>query len=279
MRNQWLSQLAAARKALEGGWLRLRGALTGRHAHDFIVFIREPIAAVVIVFASTTALAAPFYVPSGSMEPTLQIGDALIGSKFPYGYSRYSVPLMPASSSAPHRLFEALPQRGDVVIFRLTRDPSTTFIKRVIGLPGDHLQMRDGRLWINGHQLPIKRSGSGEVEMENGETQLAARYIETLPNGREHPIFKLHDWTIQGAYDDTGVYVVPKDHLFMMGDNRDDSCDSRFSIEECGVGYVPVGNLVARAEIIVGSYDFLNAHAIWTWLSQFRLSRFFSGIR
>jgi signal peptidase I len=279
MRNQWLSQLAAARKALGDAWAWLRAALTGQRAREFYVFIREPIAAVVIVFASTTAIAAPFYVPSGSMEPTLQIGDALIGSKFPYGYSRYSVPLMPATTNTPHRLFESLPQRGDVVIFRLTRDPSTTFIKRVIGLPGDHLQMRAGRLWINGHQLPIKRAGSGEVEMENGESQLAARYIETLPNGREHPIFKLHGWDIEGAYDDTGVYVVPQDHLFMMGDNRDDSCDSRFSLQECGVGYVPIGNLVARAEIIVGSYDFLNAHAIWTWLSQIRLSRFFSGIR
>lgn len=278
MPNQWLSQFAAARKALTDGWRRLRTSLTGRYAREFIVFIREPIAAVLIVFASTTAIAAPFYVPSGSMEPTLQIGDALIGSKFPYGYSRYSVPLMPAVHTSEHRLFESSPQRGDVVIFRLTRDPATTFIKRVIGLPGDHLQMIDGRLWINGHQLPVRRAGSGEVEMENGETQLAARYIETLPNGREHPIFKLHDWDVHGAYDDTGVYVVPKDHFFMMGDNRDDSCDSRFSIQECGVGYVPVANLVARAEIIVGSYDFLNAHAFWSWLGQFRLARFFSGI-
>lgn len=257
---------------------RLSLALSSKQAREFFALVREPIAAVLIVFASTTAIAQPFYVPSGSMEPTLQIGDALIGEKFPYGYSRYSIPLMPGSPTPAHKLFAKLPQRGDVAIFRLTANPGTTFIKRVIGLPGDHVQMRAGRLWINGHELPVRPAGTGKVEMSNGSTRIAQRYIETMPNGREHPIFKLFD-PGYGPYDDTGVYVVPKDHLFMMGDNRDDSCDSRFPIAMCGVGYVPEGNLVARAEIIVGSYDFLNAHALWTWLTQFRLSRFFSGIR
>ncbi|MBV9331653.1 MAG: signal peptidase I, partial [Alphaproteobacteria bacterium] len=150
--------------------------------------------------------------------------------------------------------------------------------KRVIGLPGDRIQMIAGRLWINGHELGIRPAGLGKVEMEDGSSQIASRYIETFPDGREHPIFKLHDLAFRGLYDDTGVYVVPPHHLFMMGDNRDDSCDSRFPISECGVGYVPVTNLVARAEVIVGSYDFLNAHAIWTWLIQFRPSRFFKAI-
>ena len=279
MFQQVRAWLAQRRSAVAAGLRRFGSSPEGRRLGELFVAVREPTAAVLIVFASTTAIAQPFYVPSGSMEPTLQIGDALIGSKFPYGYSRYSVPLMPAVKTAPERLFGKLPQRGDVVIFRLTRDPGTTFIKRVIGLPGDRLQMVDGRLWINGHELPIRAAGTGQVEMENGEKRTALRYIETLPNGRQHPIFKLHDWDFHGMYDDTDVYVVPKNHLFMMGDNRDDSCDSRFPIAECGVGYVPVANLVARAEIVVGSYDFLNAHAIWTWLTQFRLSRFFSGIR
>jgi signal peptidase I len=279
MLHYCLVRLAAARDALARWSKTLGTVLRGKRAREAFVMVREPVAAVLIVFASTTALAQPFYVPSGSMEPTLQIGDAFIGSKFPYGYSRYSVPLMPAVHLAQHRLFEKLPLRGDVVVFRLTRDPSTTFIKRVIGLPGDRVQMKNGRLWINEHELPIRDAGSGNVEMGDGTARVATRYIETLPNGRQHPIFKLHDWDFHGAYDDTDVYVVPSDHLFMMGDNRDDSCDSRFPIEECGVGFVPVANLVARAEIVVGSYDFLNAHAVWTWLTQIRLSRFFSGIR
>ncbi len=279
MRNLLLSWYRNAQGAASALWQSF-GRLPGSKGitREFLDAVREPAAAVVIVFASTTALAQPFYVPSGSMEPTLQIGDALIGSKFPYGYSRYSVPWMPGTAAGAERWFGKLPERGDVVIFRLTRDPSTTYIKRVIGLPGDHIQMILGRLWINGHELPVRPAGSGQVEMEGGDTILAARYIETMPNGREHPIFKLHDWSVPGAYDNTGVYTVPAHHLFMMGDNRDDSCDSRFPLSECGVGFVPAGNLVARAEFVVGSYDFLNAHAIWTWVAQFRLARFFSDV-
>jgi signal peptidase I len=253
-------------------------ALKGRRARALIASVTEPLAAVLVVFLSTTAIAQPFYVPSGSMEPTLQIGDALIASKFPYGYSRYSIPWMPAGAPSTQRLFPRMPAVGDVAIFRLTADPSTTFIKRVIGLPGDRIQMRDGRLWVNGHELLLRRDGTGKVEMGDGSVRIAARYIETFPNGREHAIYKLRAWGIAGLYDDTRVYIVPAGHLFMIGDNRDDSCDSRFPIDECGVGYVPVGNLVGRAEIVVGSYDYLNAHAFSAWLSQLRLSRLFSRI-
>lgn len=236
--------------------------------------VLEPVAIVAITFVSTTALAQPFYVPTGSMQPTLAIGDAFVAAKYPYGYSRYSVPFAIGPSST-NRLLQKLPERGDVVVFRLPRDPSQTYIKRVIGLPGDRVQMIDGHLWINGRQLALRADGQGKVESEDGEISDSPRYIETLPNGKTHPIYK---WTWTGPLDDTPEFIVPAGHLFMMGDNRDNSLDSRVSAANGGVGFVPAENLVGRAEFVVGSYDFLNAHAIWTWLTEFRLSRFFNGV-
>ncbi len=260
---------------------RLLGVTDGKGVARALL---EPVAIVALTFTATTAIAQPFYVPSGSMQPTLAIGDAFIAAKYPYGYSRYSVPfgLGPASHN---RLLESLPERGDVVVFRLPSDPSLTYIKRVIGLPGDRIQMIDGRLWINGKKLALRRDGDGQVEVQNSEggadNLVAQRYVETLPNGKEHPIYKM-GWHTFG--DDTRQFVVPAGHLFMMGDNRDDSCDSRFSpyddgaCKDKGVGFVPVENLVGRAEFVVGSYDFLNAHAVWSWIGEFRLSRMFNGV-
>jgi signal peptidase I len=226
------------------------------------------------VFVSTTAIAQPFYVPSGSMEPTLQIGDGVVASKYAYGYSRYSPPFAFGPSSQT-RLFERMPQRGDIVIFRLPHNPEKTLIKRLVGLPGDRIQMRNGRLWINGRQLPLKADGIGTEEWHNGEMIPVARYVETLPNGVTHPIFK-HGW--DEALDNTQVFVVPKRHFFMMGDNRDDSTDSRVPPDQDGVGYVPMENLVARAEFVVGSYDFLGDQADKGWFGRLRTARFFTAL-
>ncbi|HEX4302241.1 MAG TPA: signal peptidase I [Rhizomicrobium sp.] len=236
--------------------------------------VAELVAIVALTFSATTAIAQPFYVPSGSMQPTLAIGDAFVAAKYPYGYSRYSVPfgLGPAS---PSRLLQKMPERGDVVVFRLPVDPSQTFIKRLVGLPGDHIQMISGHLWINGKQLPLLADGTGKVESEDGTISEVPRFIETLPNGRKHPIYK---WTWSGPLDDTQEYVVPAGHFFMMGDNRDNSRDSRVPPGQMGVGFVPAENLVGRAEFVVGSYDFLNAHTIWSWLGEFRLSRVLNGV-
>jgi signal peptidase I len=238
-------------------------------------FLSEPAAVLVLTFCATTAVAQPFYVPSGSMEPTLQIGDALIASKFAYGYSRYSLPV-PLGPHAPSRLMGRLPRRGDVVVFRLPRDPGITYVKRVVGLPGDHVQMRQGRLVLNGMAVPLAPAGSGVVENEDGSASKVARFEETLPGGVSHLIFKMH-WT--GMLDDTPVFTVPAGHLFMMGDNRDDSLDSRVSAEAGGVGFVPVENLVAQADVTIGSYDFLNMHGPSSWPGLVRLSRFLHAVR
>ncbi|GAA0537072.1 signal peptidase I [Rhizomicrobium palustre] len=251
-----------------------------------IEWLKEPVYAVALMFALTTIIAQPFYVPSGSMEPTLAIGDAVLAAKFPYGYSRYSIPFV-NGPTPEKKLFERLPSVGDVVVFRLPRDTKVTYVKRVIGLPGDRIQMKEGRLWINGKQLPLRQSGVGESEDSFGGTKEVARFVETLPGGKEHIIFK-ERW--DGPADNTGVYVVPEGHLFMMGDNRDNSLDSRFSIDghvlgndymasnEGGVGYVPVGNLVGRAFIVIGSVDFLNAGSLLEWPLQFRFSRILKAI-
>ena len=228
---------------------------------------------IAIVLLTKTVAAEAYYVPSGSMLPSLLIGDQLLVTKFPYGYSRYSLPV-PLGPASTERLLGKLPQRGDVVVFRLPRDPSQTYVKRVVGLPGDHVQMREGRLWLNGKMMPLRRAGVGPMETENGVVT-APRFIETL-NGREHAIFKLR-W--DGEFDDTQEFVVGPDQIFVLGDNRDDSADSRVPPMAGGVGFVPVENLVGRVEGIIGSWDPIVRHdPVWTWPSGLRLSRFFSRV-
>jgi signal peptidase I len=243
-------------------------------ARSLIGWLIEPLAAGLLVACATTAIAQPFYIPSGSMEPTLQIGDALLGTKFAYGYSRWSLPygLGPVSQT---RLFGKLPQRGDVVIFRHPRDTKNTLIKRVIGLPGDTVQMVHGRLVINGQTAPLEAAGTGKVEEADGSLHAIDKFTETLPGGTKHTVFKTR-W--DGPLDDTEVFVVPANHIFAMGDNRDNSSDSRVAPEDGGVGFIPAENLVARADVMLGSYDYLNAKDLKSWLSNIRLSRFFRPI-
>jgi signal peptidase I len=230
---------------------------------------------VAIVFLAKGAFAEPFYVPSASMEPTLLIGDALLASKYPYGYSSASLPIhidVPETG----RLFGATPNRGDVVVFRWPGDRSQVWVKRVIGLPGDRIQVREGRVWINGSPASVKPDGIGQAEDDNGASEPARRYVETLPGGVAHPIFKLYD---NGRLDNTAEVTVPPDRLFVMGDNRDNSADSRVSVRDGGVGLLPMDNLVGRVDAIVGSWDLgIRSRPITTWLEGFRVSRFFTSV-
>jgi signal peptidase I len=232
-------------------------------------------AIVLVVFVAKGALAEPFYVPSGSMEPTLQIGDALLASKYAYGYSTASLPIqinLPESG----RVFGEPPKRGDVVVFRWPGDRSQAWVKRVVGLPGDRIQMRQGQLFINDHAASLKADGIGEAEDENGAVEPAYRYVETLPDGVAHAIFKIRD---NGRLDNTPEVTVPPDHLFVMGDNRDNSADSRVSVRDGGVGMLPMDNLVGRADALVGSWDLgIRRQPVWTWLSGFRPARFFTAV-
>lgn len=219
-----------------------------------------------------TVLFEPFNIPSGSMIPTLLVGDYLFVSKYSYGYSRYSLPFSPPLFSG--RILAHLPDRGDVAVFKLPRDTSTDYIKRIIGLPGDRVQMRQGQLYINGQIVPRQPAGDCVAD-DSGIRMIQRRYLETLPNGVKHYICKATD---EGEQNNTQEFLVPADRIFAMGDNRDNSLDSRYMTN--GVGYVPLENLVGRAEFLFFSIDAEQPWwAFWAWPLEIRWNRLFTGIR
>jgi signal peptidase I len=235
--------------------------------------LKSVLLAVGFVLIVRTVLAEPYHVPSSSMVPTLLTGDQLVAAKYPYGYSRYSSPidLIPDVSG---RLLGRTPERGDVIVFRLPRDPSTTYVKRLIGLPGDRIQMKAGRLYINDAIVP--RRLVGPFTGDAGGRNTATLYVETLPGGREHEIVELSD---ADQHDDTAEFVVPPNHYFMMGDNRDNSVDSRITIAEGGVGFVPEDNLVGRADLVLLSRDPAVAwFDVGEWSHAFRPGRLLGRI-
>jgi signal peptidase I len=234
--------------------------------------IKTLVYAVVIALFIRTFFYEPFNIPSGSMVPTLLIGDYLFVSKFSYGYSRYSLPF--GLPLIPGRIFFTPPQRGDVVVFKLPSNPSVDYIKRVIGLPGDRVQMKGGILYIN--DAPVKREATEACDIPPDEARgfVYQRYWETLPNGVVHCVYEMGD---SMSLDNTGVFVVPPDHYFMMGDNRDNSADSRDP--NSGVGYVPAANLVGRAQFIFFSTNgYAHWWEPWSWPFTIRYDRLFSAI-
>jgi len=228
--------------------------------------IRVVIHALILALLVRIFLFQPFNIPSGSMIPTLLVGDYLFVSKYSYGYSRYSFPFGPNLFSG--RIWAKEPERGDVVVFKLPRDNETDYIKRVIGLPGDEIQMIHGVLHINGDAIKKERVDDFVMHDPSGRERHMARYMETLPNGVTYPVLDLVN---AGIGDNTDVYKVPENHFFMMGDNRDNSTDSRFLSE---VGYVPFENLVGRAQIIFFSIDEdASFWQLWKWPTDVRWSR------
>ncbi len=215
----------------------------------------------------------PFHIPSGSMKPNLLVGDYLIVTKYSYGYSRYSFPFGLDIFSG--RIFfdneEKKPKRGDIVVFRYPSDPTINYIKRVVGLPGDVIQMRDGVLYINEHKVKKEPNGIFADESEDGLPLELARFEETMPNGKK--VITL-DANANAPQDNTGLYFVPEGHYFMMGDNRDNSQDSRFLSQ---VGFVPEENLVGKARFIFFSNE-KPVWQFWHWHDSVRYNRIFKKL-
>lgn len=235
-------------------------------------FAKTAVIAVLLALLIRSFMYEPFNIPSGSMLPTLVVGDYLFVSKPAYGYSKFSFPFGMANFDG--RLMEEKPQRGDVVVFRLPSNPSIDYIKRLIGLPGDKIQVIGGRLYINGEQ--VEREPVGLVQSDENSDLLkrpVMEYIETLPGGVMHSIYEEGD---NEDLDNTAEYIVPENHYFMMGDNRDNSMDSRVSSL---VGYVPFDNFVGRAEILFFSVDdkakFYNPIS---WIHSIRFNRMLQKI-
>ena len=233
-------------------------------------FIKTIVIAGALALGFRSLLFEPFNIPSGSMIPTLLVGDYLFVSKYSYGYSRYSFPFGMAPFDG--RIFETPPERGDVAVFRQPQNESVAFIKRIVGLPGDRIQVTDGVLRIN--DVAVNRVRKGFATASDGYNVIRfAVYQETLPNGKSYLIQERSD--DDDVLDNTNVFLVPEGHYFMMGDNRDNSRDSRTS----SVGLVPAENLVGRAERLFFSHN-KSAHLweIWKWPFAIRYGRLGDGI-
>jgi signal peptidase I len=242
--------------------------------------------ALVIAGAFRTLFFQPFWIPSESMKDTLLVGDFLFVNKMAYGYSKYSCPFAMCPFSG--RIFASEPERGDVVVFRHPVN-DTDMIKRLIGLPGDTIQMKEGLLYINGTVAPQEPDGIFEEVMElqgpmqsrprcengavgDGAICQKSRFVETLPGGAKHSVLNID--AEGGRADNTGVFTVPEGHYFFMGDNRDNSADSRFDQKAGGVGMLPAEFLIGRADRIMFSSAGSRMWYFWTWRSD----RFFKAI-
>jgi signal peptidase I len=270
--------------------------------HETIEIVKTIVYALLIALVLKVIVFQPYTIPSASEEPNLYEGDYIIVSKWSYGWSRHSIPFSPPIFSG--RILFNQPQRGDIVVFKLPRDGNTDYIKRLVGLPGDTIQVKGGQVYINGKALPRVPMADATGDLPDGNDLPVLRFDEQMPNGRQHVIQKAPTGS---QADNTGVYVVPPHCYFMLGDNRDNSLDSRFDPglspddpklggcgwnsgldekvgDQAGVGFVPEENLVGQARLILLSWDTgvdeqhpggASIFKPWTWFTDARPNRFF----
>lgn len=247
------------------------GRKTGSFTQEIVEIVKTVGLALVIALVLRVVIFEPYTIPSSSMEPGLVTGDYIVVSKWPYGWSRASFPFNPPLFSG--RVLGRAPARGDVVVFRLPRDPGEVYIKRLIGLPGDRVQVKAGEVFVNDRAIPRQRTGLAEDHDAPG--RIVPRVVETAPSGKRYVTF---GGATDGEGDNTDVYLVPQATYFFMGDNRDNSLDSRWP-KEVGVGFVPAENLIGRAEVVMWSWrEGASILKPWTWL-KLDFSRFFERIR
>ena len=270
------------------------GTRPAKKEDSFLVFL---VKLVLIVAVFRSFIFSPFNIPSESMLPRLLVGDYLLAAKWPYGYSSYSLPF--SLPLLPHRILARQPERGDVVIFKAPANLDQDWIKRVIGLPGDSVQMRNGQLFLNGNAVPKLREPDfihpltpnviaealteGHLPCVDAKFQIVLpdgsaacrypRFRETIPTSSGEKSYEVLDMG-PGPNDNTPLVIVPRDSVFVMGDNRDNSADSRVPVEAGGVGILPQANLVGRATIMMWSTDgSMVWYEPWTWFTAARWSR------
>ena len=214
----------------------------------------------------------PFYIPSSSMEPNLLVGDRLFVTKYSYGYSKHSFPFSPNLFKG--RIMFSEPKRGDVIVFKTPADNRTDYIKRLIGLPGDEIQFIDGNLYVNNNQIIKTLVSSTDVIFCGNQTIKANTFEEKLPNRKKYKTTYRKEYSFQNS----DKFLIPENHFFFLGDNRDCSKDSRFLSE---VGYVHKNNLVGKAQILFFSSDYRIGSILkfWQWKEILRTKRFFKLIK